>query len=67
MTVAPGAVATDFVAGRGREQLEKLAQAAPLKRVTEPEDVALAIMACITHMPQSTGGRVIVDAGRFLA
>jgi 3-oxoacyl-[acyl-carrier protein] reductase len=66
MCVSPGAVATDFVAGRGRPELEKLAQAAPLKRVTEPEDVALAIMACITHMPQSTGGRIIVDGGRFL-
>lgn len=66
MTVSPGAVATDFVAGRGRPELEKLAQAAPLKRVTEAEDVALAIMACITHMPQTTGGRVVVDGGRFL-
>ena len=66
MCVSPGAVATDFVAGRGRPELEKLAMAAPLKRVTEPEDVALAIMACITHMPMSTGGRIVVDGGRFL-
>jgi 3-oxoacyl-[acyl-carrier protein] reductase len=66
MCVSPGAVATDFVAGRGRPELEKLAQAAPMKRVTEPEDVALAIMACITHMPMTTGGRIIVDGGRFL-
>lgn len=66
MCVSPGAVATDFVAGRGRPELEKLAASAPLKRVTEPEDVALAIMACITHMPASTGGRIIVDGGRFL-
>lgn len=66
MCVSPGAVATDFVAGRGRPELEKLAQSAPLKRITEPEDVALAIMACITHMPASTGGRIIVDGGRFL-
>ncbi len=66
MCVSPGAVATDFVAGRGRPELEKLAGAAPLKRVIEPEDVALAIMACITHLPMSTGGRIIVDGGRFL-
>ena len=66
MCVSPGAVATDFVAGRDRPELEKLAQAAPLKRVTEAEDVALAIMACVTHLPMSTGGRIIVDGGRFL-
>lgn len=66
MAVSPGAVATDFVAGRGRPQLEKLAEATPLKKVTEPEDVALAIMACITHLKASTGGRIIVDGGRFL-
>lgn len=66
MAVSPGAVATDFVAGRGRAELEKLAQATPLKKVTEPEDVALAIMACITHLKASTGGRIIVDGGRFL-
>ncbi len=66
MCVSPGAVATDFVAGRGRPELEKLSVAAPLKRVTEPEDVALAIMACITHLPMSTGGRIVVDGGRFL-
>jgi 3-oxoacyl-[acyl-carrier protein] reductase len=66
MAVSPGAVATDFVAGRGRTELEKLAQATPLKKITEPEDVALAIMACITHLKASTGGRIIVDGGRFL-
>ena len=31
-------------------QLEKLAQATPLKRVVQPEDVARAIMACVTHL-----------------
>lgn len=66
MAVSPGAVATDFVAGRGRPELEKLAEATPLKKVTEPEDVALAIMACVTHLKASTGGRIIVDGGRFL-
>ncbi len=66
MAVSPGAVATDFVAGRGRPELEKLAQATPLKKVTEADDVALAIMACITHLKASTGGRIIVDGGRFL-
>lgn len=66
MTVAPGAVDTGFVAGRGRPQLEKLAEDAPLKRVTEPEDVAEAVLACVTRLKLSTGSRIVVDAGRAL-
>ena len=66
LCVSPGAVATDFVAGRGRDQLEKIAQLTPLKRVVEPEDVARAVMACITHLRATTGARIIVDGGRFL-
>ena len=66
MCVSPGAVATDFVAGRGREQLEKLMESSPLGRVTEPEDVARAIMACITHLKATTGDKIIVDGGRYL-
>lgn len=66
LCVSPGAVATDFVAGRGREQLEKIAQATPLKRVVEADDVARAVMACVTHLRATTGARIIVDGGRFL-
>lgn len=66
LSVSPGAVATDFVAGRGRDVIEKLATATPLKRVVEPEDVADAVMACITHLRSSTGIRIIVDGGRHL-
>jgi len=66
MCVSPGAVATDFVEGRGRADLEKMAAGTPLRRVTEPEDVAAAIMACVTHLPMTTGIRIVVDGGRFL-
>ena len=66
MCVSPGAVATDFVEGRGRPQLEKLMEGSPLGRVTEPEDMARAIMACITHLTASTGDKIVVDGGRFL-
>jgi 3-oxoacyl-[acyl-carrier protein] reductase len=66
MCVSPAAVATDFVAGRGRPQLEKIAAGVPLRRVTEPEDVARTIMACITHLKSTTGARIICDGGRFL-
>ncbi|MDE2006338.1 MAG: SDR family oxidoreductase, partial [Rhodospirillales bacterium] len=66
MCVAPGPVATDFVAGRGRDALEKLAAATPLKQVTEAEHVARAVMACVVHLPHSTGSRIVVDGGRML-
>jgi 3-oxoacyl-[acyl-carrier protein] reductase len=67
LCVSPAAVATDFVAGRDRAALEKIAQGTPLKRVVEPEDIARTIMACITHLKVSTGARIIADAGRSLA
>jgi 3-oxoacyl-[acyl-carrier protein] reductase len=67
LCVSPAAVATDFVAGRDRAALEKIAQGTPLKRVVEPEDIARTIMACITHLKVSTGAKIIADAGRFLA
>ena len=65
-TVSPGAVATDFVAGRDRAKLEELAKLSPLQEVVEPEDVAMAIMAYVTHLKKSTGAQMIVDSGRFL-
>jgi 3-oxoacyl-[acyl-carrier protein] reductase len=64
--VSPGAVATGFVAGRGRDQLDKMASATPLKVVTEPDDVARAILAAITHLTASTGTTIVVDGGRHL-
>jgi 3-oxoacyl-[acyl-carrier protein] reductase len=67
LCVSPAAVATDFVAGRDRAALEKIAQGTPLKRVVEPEDIARTIMACVTHLKVSTGTKIIADAGRFLA
>lgn len=66
LCVSPGAVATDFVAGRGRDALERIAAGTPLKRVVEPEDVARTILACITHLTVSTGVRIVCDGGRFL-
>lgn len=66
LCVSPGAVATDFVAGRDRAALEKIAGNTPLKRVVEPEDVARTVLACVTHLKVTTGARIICDGGRFL-
>ncbi|MBV8510853.1 MAG: SDR family oxidoreductase [Xanthobacteraceae bacterium] len=66
LCVSPGAVETDFVAGRGHDQLVKLAEATPLKRVVQPEDVAKAIMACVLYLKTSTGVKIVCDGGRSL-
>jgi 3-oxoacyl-[acyl-carrier protein] reductase len=66
LTVSPAAVATDFVPGRGREGVQKQAASTPLKTVTEPDDVALAVIAAITHLRLTTGSSIVVDGGRHL-
>jgi 3-oxoacyl-[acyl-carrier protein] reductase len=66
LCVSPGAVETDFVAGRDKTALEKIAASTPLKKVIQPEDVARAIMACITGLKTSTGVKIVIDGGRFL-
>jgi 3-oxoacyl-[acyl-carrier protein] reductase len=66
LSVSPGAVATDFVPGRDRASLEDGAKSTPLKRVIEPDDVAAAILACVTVLKVSTGTTIVVDGGRHL-
>ncbi len=64
--VAPGMVHTGFVPGRTEEMMAAAAAATPLKRAIEAEDIALAVMASITHLKHTTGSIVTVDAGRHL-
>jgi 3-oxoacyl-[acyl-carrier protein] reductase len=64
--VAPGAVDTSFVPGRGADFNAKTAAATPLKRVATAEDVAEAVFACATSLRFSTGTTVVVDGGRSL-
>ena len=66
LTVAPGVVDTEFVAGRTAEQNAKIAAGTPLQRVASAEDVARAVLACATHLTFSTGSTVQVDGGRHL-
>ncbi len=65
-SVSPAGVDTDFVPNRSREQLEKVAEKLPLGRVTTPDDVARAVIACIVNLTSSTGIIVPVDEGRHL-
>ncbi|HEY4472416.1 MAG TPA: SDR family oxidoreductase [Stellaceae bacterium] len=66
VVVAPGMVHTGFVPGRTEEMMGKAAMATPLKRAIEPEDVALAVISCVTHLTHTTGSIIAVDAGRHL-
>ncbi len=64
--VSPGAVATNFVPGRGEAFNQAAAKATPLQRVATAEDVAAAVLACATHLRFSTGSTIVVDGGRML-
>jgi 3-oxoacyl-[acyl-carrier protein] reductase len=66
VVVAPGMVHTGFVPGRTEEMMAKAALATPLKRAIEAEDVALAVISCVTHLSHTTGSIIAVDAGRHL-
>lgn len=66
LAVAPGGVDTGFVRGRRREDFEAMASRTPLGKLTTPDDVARAILACITELTSSTGIIVPVDEGRHL-
>jgi 3-oxoacyl-[acyl-carrier protein] reductase len=66
LTVSPGVVDTDFVPGRDAAWNEKQAATTPLKRLTSPEDVARAVLACATSLAFSTGSVIQVDGGRHL-
>ena len=65
-SVSPAGVDTDFVPGRSRDQLQKIAERLPLAHVTTPDDVARAVVACIVNLTSSTGIVVPVDEGRHL-
>lgn len=65
-SVSPAGVDTDFVPHRSREQLQKVAERLPLAKITKPDDVARAVIACIVHLTSSTGIVVPVDEGRHL-
>jgi 3-oxoacyl-[acyl-carrier protein] reductase len=64
--VSPAAVDTDFVPGRSRDAVLRQAAATPLKVVCQPDDVALAVVAAVTHLRLSTGTSLLVDCGRHL-
>jgi 3-oxoacyl-[acyl-carrier protein] reductase len=66
VVVAPGMVHTGFVPGRTEEAMLKAAMSTPMKRQIEAEDVALAVLGCVTHLTFTTGSIVNVNGGGHL-
>jgi 3-oxoacyl-[acyl-carrier protein] reductase len=66
LCVSPASVDTGFVEGRSREEIEKKAAKTPLGRVVTAEDVALSVLACVTHLKTATGTRIVIDGGQQL-
>jgi 3-oxoacyl-[acyl-carrier protein] reductase len=66
LCVSPASVDTGFVEGRSREEIEKKAAKTPLGRVVTADDVAMSVLACITHLKTATGTRIVIDGGQQL-
>ncbi|MGG5818573.1 SDR family NAD(P)-dependent oxidoreductase [Falsiroseomonas sp. HW251] len=64
--ISPAGVDTDFVPGRSRDAVLRQAGSAPLKTVTQPDDVALAVVSAVTHLRLTTGSILLVDGGKRL-
>jgi 3-oxoacyl-[acyl-carrier protein] reductase len=64
--VAPAAVDTAFVPGRGHDAVAAQAAATPLRLVVQPDDVAAAVLAAVTHLRIATGTTILVDGGKHL-
>lgn len=66
LSVSPASVDTDFVPGRDRAEVQRKASGTPLGRAVTPEDVAQAVLACVTHLRTATGVRIVIDGGSSL-
>lgn len=66
VSVAPGFVDTQFTSGWDPAVRQRYFDRTPLKRFPAPDDVALAVLAAVTHLPSTTGAIIPVDGGRPL-
>lgn len=64
--LAPAAVDTSFVAGRGRDAIAAQAASTPLKVMVHPDDIADAAPAVVTQLRVATGTTFVVDGGKHL-
>ena len=66
LCVSPASVDTGFIPGRKPDEVQKKGALTPLGRAVGPKDVALAVLACVTHLRTATGTRIIIDGGQHL-
>jgi len=66
VTVAPSALDTGFVRGRGADFIEKTIASTPLARLASVEEVASAIICAARVLTATTGTVIYVDGGRHL-
>jgi 3-oxoacyl-[acyl-carrier protein] reductase len=66
LSVAPSALETDFVQGRGRDFIDRTIAATPLGRLATPTEVANAILVAARLLTMTTGTTIYVDGGRHL-
>ncbi len=66
LCVSPGSVDTGFVPGRSSEEVQKKGASSPIGRAVTAEDVARAVLACVTHLTTATGTRIVIDGGQHL-
>ena len=66
-TVAPGLTMTDATSWLRPEQIEATAQATPLRRVGQPDDVARVVLAvCSDDAGFLTGAYIPVNGGQLM-
>ncbi|WP_198372918.1 SDR family NAD(P)-dependent oxidoreductase [Roseomonas rosulenta] len=64
--IAPAGVDTDFIPGRTQEGFLRHIAQSPLKTICQPDDVAMAVLAAVTHLRLTTGSTILVDGGSHL-
>ena len=66
IAVAPGLVDTPIIKGLDPTWRDQQERETPLQRLAEPHEIAETILACVDHMPFTTGRTIYVDGGRPL-
>lgn len=66
VSVAPSALRTSFVTGRGEEFFQTTIKATPMERLATPAEVATAILSAARLLTATTGTVLYVDGGRHL-
>jgi 3-oxoacyl-[acyl-carrier protein] reductase len=67
LSVSPGLVDTEFVQALDPAWRNEQAARTPLGRLSQPEEIARAVLAATTQLTFSTGSVLLVDGGRLLA